>query len=134
MSHAFGVCGVCCREIPVRGDGRLRAHLATSSAPGHREQCDGSGSPSARLDLAPGSAGYERGSALLSRPAAFNARQEWLKADALYAEFQDMVELGSASYEALVSARDAVNRALADAKALAPWWLASAYTDAGDAP
>ncbi len=134
MSDAFGVCGVCCREIPVKNDGRLRAHLAASSAPGHREQCDGSGSPSARLDLAPGSAGYERGQPLMSRPAAFNAREEWLKADALYAEFEDMMELGAANYETLVSARDAVNRALADARALAPWWLASAYTDGGETP
>ena len=92
MSDSFGICAVCCREIPVKRDGRLRAHLAASSSPGHREQCDGSGSPSARLDLAPGSSGYQQGQPLMTRPAAFNAREEWLKADALYVEYEDMLE------------------------------------------
>jgi len=128
----FGLCGVCCREIAARRDGRLRAHLAATSRPGRREQCDGSGGPSARTDLKPGEPGYERGSLLLSRPAAFNAREEWNKADALYAEYEDMRELGAASYAAEVAAYEAVRRAAADARQLAPWWAVAPYESAGE--
>jgi hypothetical protein len=80
----------------------------------------------------PGSAGYQSGEPLMSRAAAFNAREEWLKADALYAEFEDMEELWAAKYEARVAARDALKRAVDDARALAPWWAALAYADGGD--
>jgi hypothetical protein len=127
-----GLCGVCLREVPVRGDGRLRAHLAVSSSPGRREQCDGSGGYSARTDLMPGTAEHQAGRPLMTRAAAFNAREEWLKADALYTELQDMLELGTAGWQAMEAARDAVNRAVDDARGLAPWWLASAYDGAGD--
>ena len=99
MNAAFGVCAVCCREIPVRNDGRLRAHLAATNRPGNREQCDGSGSASARLDLLPGQAGRDQGKPLMSRDAAFNAREEWLKADALYTEYLDMCEVGGGGAE-----------------------------------
>jgi len=129
----FGLCGVCCREIPARNDGRLRAHLAATSRPGRRETCDGSGSPSARADLSPGEPGYERGSLLLSRPAAFNARAEWLKVDALYSEYEDMTELGAASPDAMHSAYEAYSRAWDDARELAPWWAVARYAGEGDA-
>jgi hypothetical protein len=117
----YGVCGVCNREIPVKRDGRLRAHLALTSSPDRREQCDGSGSKAATSrDIRP-----------LTRPAAFNAREEWLKADALYAEYQDMLAVGAASYESLVAARAALQRAVADARQLAPWWAVAAYDGDG---
>jgi hypothetical protein len=123
MSAGFGLCGACQREIPLKYDGRLRAHLAGTSRPGHRQQCDGSGAWSAtQSDLPP-----------ITRPAAFNAREEWAKVIALNAELQDMCELGAASYPALVSARDAVNRALDDAGELAPWWAVAVATDEGQA-
>ena len=94
----YGVCGVCNREIPMKRDGRLRAHLALTSSPGRREQCDRSGSKAATSrDIRP-----------LTRPAASNAREEWLKADALDAEYQDMLAVAAASYESLVAARAAL--------------------------
>jgi len=108
----------------MKRDGRLRAHLALTSSPGRREQCDGSGSKAASgRDIRP-----------LTRPAAFNAREEWLKADALYAEFQDMLAVGAASYESLMSAREAVQRAVRDARSLAPWWAVAVPDDSGCEP
>jgi hypothetical protein len=129
--EAFGLCAVCCREITVRGDGRLRAHLAATSRPGHREQCDGSGAPSARSDLIPGEAGYERGTVGLTRAAAFNAREEWRKVDALYFEYRDMTDAGAASPDAIYSAYMAYSRAWDDARQLAPWWAVAHYPGLG---
>jgi hypothetical protein len=127
-----GLCGVCCREIPVKRDGRLRAHLAMTSRPGSREQCDGSGAWSARRDLTPGEPGYERGRPLMSRPAAFNAREEWFKVDALFAEYQDMAELGAASPAAMHAAYEAYSRAWDDARELAPWWAVAQHAGGGE--
>ncbi|MGN6173921.1 MAG: hypothetical protein ACTHPS_13420 [Streptosporangiaceae bacterium] len=127
MSNGYGgcgVCGVCNREIPMKRDGRLRAHLALTSSPGRREQCDGSGSKAAQdRDVRP-----------LTRPAAFNAREEWLKADALYAEWQDILQVGAASPGALRAARAAVQRTVADARHLAPWWAVAQYEGEGYEP
>jgi hypothetical protein len=86
-----------------------------------------------RHELLPGTAGYQQGEPLISRAAAFNAREEWLKADVLYTEYLEMCSVGAASYSAMVSARDAMQRAVADARGLAPWWLAAAYADGPDA-
>ena len=129
MSGGFGLCGVCCREIPMKRDGRLRAHLARSSTTGGRQQCDGSGAWSARLELLAGHAA-ELEHPTMSRAAAFNARDAWCQVDSLYAEFEDMKLTGACSMSALKEARDAVNRALAEAEALAPWWAVQTF--AGD--
>jgi hypothetical protein len=67
----------------------------------------------------------------LTRPAAFNAREEWLKADALDAEYQDMLAVGAASYESLFAARAALQRAVADARQLAPWWAVAEHDGDG---
>ena len=64
------------------------------------------------------------------RAAAFNARDAWCQVDSLYAEFEDMKLTGACSMSALKEARDAVNRALAEAEALAPWWAVQTF--AGD--
>jgi hypothetical protein len=67
----------------------------------------------------------------LSPAARFNARDEWAKADALYFDYEDMAAAGGASPAALDDAYAAWQRAEADARALAPWYLAAPYEDAG---
>ena len=126
-----GVCGVCQRAIPMRNDHRLRAHPARTSAAGRRQTCDGSGTYSARLEFMRGGQPSAREAPVMSRAAAFNAREEWAKADALYFEYRDMAELDAADPAAIESARLAFNRALADAEELAPWWDVAAYEHGG---
>lgn len=113
------LCPVCRREIPVRRDGRLQAHLATY---GRRGKCEGSGGLSARVKLASGhDAVPERSAWDAMTPAAqFNAHDAWSAADALYAELEDMRILGCASPAALDAAESALYRAWDDAEALAP--------------
>jgi hypothetical protein len=119
-----GLCAVCDRYIVVRDDGTLRAHLARTSRPGQRETCDGSGMRPTQSE--PPHAGRGRG---MSRAAAFNAREEWSKADALYYDLKDMLELGAASPQAIEAERAALRRALADAEQLAPWWAVAPPAD-----
>jgi hypothetical protein len=107
------LCGVCRRQVPLRRDGRLRPHLAATSRPGHRQQCDGSGGYSARLKFLEGTEPQPPEHQAISAPAAFNAREEWAKADALYYEWRDMTELGAAGPDAIEAARQATERALA---------------------
>jgi hypothetical protein len=57
----------------------------------------------------------------LSPAQRFNAREEWAKADALYFEYEDMRDAHAASQWALDDTYNALLRAEADAKALAPW-------------
>jgi len=107
-------CSVCEREVPVRNDGRLRAHLAQY---GRRQACDGSGAFAAAEPVTepphPTRARYT-----MSAAAAFNARAEWRKADVLYVEYAEMVEVGAADQAAIDAAYDAYSRAWEDAKAL----------------
>jgi hypothetical protein len=117
----------------MRRDGRLRAHLAATSRPGRRETCDGSGGYSARLELLAGTEPTVSAAPELTRAAAFNVRAAWDAVDAFYFEWRDMKELGAASPEAVESAWLAVERALADAEALAPWGTYAAMVDGGEA-
>ena len=128
----LALCGVCRRQIPLRGDGRLRAHLAAGSAPGRRQQCDGSGGYSARVELR-GGGPYLRDTPLMSRAEAFNAREAWFAAAALYDEWQSMKAAHAASWRAIAAAEDAYRRAHADARALAEWWDVQACEDADGA-
>jgi hypothetical protein len=137
MSGGRVLCQVCHRHIPVRHDGRLRAHLA---AYGQRAKCEGSSMLSARVEMAMQDA--ERRAIqhtpaassswdALSPAARFNAHDEWAKVDALYYEYEDMAAAGGASQAALDDAYEALRRAVDDAKALAPWYLAGPYEEAG---
>lgn len=117
------LCQVCHRFIPLRQDGRVRAHLA---AYGKRAKCEGSGMFSARVETenaAERGRDYRTSWDDLSPAERFNAREEWAKADALYFEYHDMRDAHAASLWALDDAYDAMQRAEADAKALAPWHL-----------
>ena len=106
------ICGTCTREVPVRSDGRLRAHLATH---GRRGTCAGSG---AFAVAEPASEPPHPTRQLVSDAARFNARAEWRKADVLYGEYIQMTETGAADDAAIDSAYDAYSRAWDDAKAL----------------
>jgi hypothetical protein len=117
------LCSVCQRQLAIRKDGRLRAHLATR---GHRGECEGSGQFSARVTML-GSTGVrlEIDTSAESwdhmTPAQrFNAREEWAKVYALWDEFEAMWELKAAPREAMLAALEARNRAYEDAKRLAP--------------
>jgi hypothetical protein len=123
-----GLCVVCDRYVRVRDDGTLRAHLARTSRAGQRQTCDGSGMRPAQAE--PPHPGRGQG---MSRAAAFNAREEWAKTDALYDELTDMLELGAASPQAVEAEHAALLRALADAKQLAPWWAVERPVDEGEA-
>ena len=116
-----GLCGACQRQIPVRGDGTLRAHLSAGSAAGRRQQCDGSGAHPARVEVGD--------APLMSRAEAFNAREAWFAVAALYDEWRSMVEAGSASWRAVAQAEAAYRRARADARALAEWWDVEPHED-----
>jgi hypothetical protein len=105
-------CTVCDRSVPVRSDGRLRAHLA---AYGHRQACDGSGAFAAAGPLTEPPHPTRQ---VMSAAAAFNARAEWRKADVLYTEYLEMVEVGAADGDAIDEAYEACLRAVADARAL----------------
>lgn len=107
-------CAVCERSVPVRNDGRLRAHLA---AYGRRQACDGSGAFAA-AEPASEPPHEERGPWAMSAAAKFNARAEWRKADVLYAEYQEMAETGAADDAAIDEAYEAYSRAWSDARAL----------------
>jgi hypothetical protein len=137
MSGGRVLCQVCHRHIPIRHDGRLRAHLA---AYGQRGKCVGSGMFSARVEMeaqdaerradrhpSPASSPWDD----LSPAARFNARGEWAKADALYFEYEDMAAAGGASPAALAAAYEAFKRAVDGAEELAPWYLAEPDADAG---
>jgi hypothetical protein len=119
------LCGACQRQIPVRGDGTLRAHLAAGSAAGRRQQCDGSGAHPARVEVGD--------APLISRAEAFNAREAWYAVAALYDDWQSMKAAHCASWRAVAQAEDAYRRAHADATALAEWWDVQAYEDADGA-
>lgn len=107
-------CGVCGREVPVRNDGRLRAHLA---AYGHRQGCDGSGSFAVAEPVT--EPPYpERAIWAMSAAARFNARAEWRKADVLYTEYLEMAEVGAADPDAIDEAYEAYSRAWHDARSL----------------
>ncbi len=56
----------------------------------------------------------------MSDAAAFNARAEWAKTDALYDEYLDMVEVGAADGAAVDDAYEAYSRAWDEAKRLDP--------------
>ena len=103
---------MCERAVPVRNDGRLRAHLAARS---QHQACDGSGSFAAAEPRPEPPHPTRR---VMSAAAAFNARAEWRKADVLYGEYLEMVDAGGASDEAIDEAYEAYARAWADAKAL----------------
>jgi hypothetical protein len=133
MSGKPALCGVCRRQIQLRGDGRLRAHLAPGSTPGRRQQCDGSGGYSARVELAGGGGPHLQDTPAMSRAEAFNAREAWFAVQALYDELQSMKAAHSASWRAVAMAEDAYRRAHADARALAEWWDVQAHDDADDA-
>jgi hypothetical protein len=120
-----GLCGVCWRQIPVRGDGTLRAHLAAGSTARQRQQCDGSGGYPARLEVGDAPA--------MSRAEAFNAREAWFAVAALYDDWQAMAAGHAASWRAVHEARAAYVRARADAMALADWWDVQAHEDADGA-
>ena len=96
------LCQVCHRLVPLRHDGRLRAHLA---AYGQRAKCEGSAMFSARVEMEmqdaevraiqhsePERSPWDD----LIPPARFNAREEWAKVDALYFEYEDMAAAGAA--------------------------------------
>jgi hypothetical protein len=114
------LCGVCGRTVQARQDGRIRAHPAVTSRARHRQTCDGSGSFSARYRQ--GKPPTPREAQAFSRAAAFNAREAWNMASALMYEHEDMESCGAASPAARESARQARNRACADARKLADWY------------
>ena len=122
MKGLPALCGVCRREIPLRGDGRLRAHLAAGSAAGNRQQCDGSGGYSARVELLDGADPHQRETAVMSRAEAFNAREAWYAVSALYDDWKSMEAGRAASWRAVAEAKAAYRRAYDDAMALAEWW------------
>lgn len=108
-------CRMCHREVPVRKDGRLQAHLAEY---GKRAKCDGSGMYYVHvMDM-------DREAWDGMTPAErFNARDEWAKVYALQAEYRSMRHGHGASYEAELAAWEALQRALSDARAMVPWYL-----------
>jgi hypothetical protein len=114
-----GLCGTCRRHIPLRKDRRLSAHLAQRSSATRREACEGSGCYSARVRLLSESGQqWQDRDAPWSRAAEFNADAEWSKADALYAEYRDMVQCGAASWEAEHATYEAYSRAWDEAQNL----------------
>ena len=124
----YGPCGTCHRRVPLRRDGRLRAHLAARG--GQREGCAGSGAYSAYVVLLGGEAGRPDVPPC-SAAAAGAVRAEWELADALWREYQDMTRLWACSQEAADSAYEAVERALARARQLEAQYPGWAYADAG---
>ena len=111
----FALCATCRRHVPIRKDGRLRAHLARR---GQREQCAGSGQFSARLEIVTGGIARPAERPEWMTAAEFNAVSEWAKADGLYDEWKTMELAGAASPAALASAEDAFRRAWRDAQQL----------------
>jgi hypothetical protein len=107
-------CAACGRAVPVRNDGRLRAHLAVH---GQRQACGGSGA-FATAEPATEPPHPERSVWAMSDAARFNARAEWRKADVLYNEYLDMAEAGAADPAAIDDAYEAYSRAWHDARAL----------------
>jgi hypothetical protein len=130
------LCAVCRREVPLRKDGRLRGHLAKR---GTRGACEGSGQFSARvvlqgsagvrLEVDPGTQGWDH----MTKAQRFNAQEEWAKVYALLDELNDMREVGAASIGAVNLQIRAFNRALDDAKALAPWGVVRGMWGEGEA-
>jgi len=81
-----GLCGICRRHVILRKDGKLRGHLAERSSPGRREQCEGSGRYSVRVELLADSGDHSRAAVPWSAAAEFNTGAAWNMADALWAE------------------------------------------------
>lgn len=133
MTAARVLCGCCRRLVPVRGDGKVRAHLAVL---GRRGQCHGSGMPSARMEIS-----QQAGGAALvpvdpwtkMTPAEqFNAADAWALVDALYDDYVTMRDAGCATPDAIEDAKAAFWRADAAAKALAPLGMTWAPQDGAD--
>src|SRR5262249_34959991 len=116
------LCSVCQRQVSIRKDGRLRAHLA---ARGRRGECEGSGQFSARvvvrsgnglrLDLDPDAVAWDQ----MTPAQRFNAAEEWALVHALAGELQAMEELDvnwPGQYDTILALRRAYDRA----RALAP--------------
>lgn len=130
------LCAVCRRQVPLRKDGRLRAHLACR---GKRGACEGSGQFSARMTVL-GSSGLKleidaaaEGWDHMTSAQRFNAREEWAKVYALFDELTAMEETEAADFDAIILQRQALKRALADAKALAPYGVMTGIWGEGEA-
>ena len=117
------LCPVCQRQVPLKRDGLLRAHLGAQRS-SQREQCAGSGGHSARLELLEGGA-HQAATVPCSAAAAAAVRCEWELADALYREYLDMTELWACGDAAAEAVRMAQHRAVDRARqleSLYPGW------------
>jgi hypothetical protein len=122
------LCPVCQRQVPLRRDGRLRAHLAARRS-SQREQCAGSGGYSARLELLEGGA-HPPAIPPCTAAAAAAVLAEWELADALYREYLGMTELWACDDGAAESVRLAQNRAVDRARELESLYPGWRYADA----